>query len=74
MYSGIFASYDLMIVIFCVHFHRAYHQEKLNVTTNGNNGANETEHLDLNFYLGIYAGNLICMFVCLKNYLLSGLS
>ncbi|NXC15405.1 MRP4 protein, partial [Corythaeola cristata] len=34
----------------------ANHQEKLNVTTNGNNGANETEHLDLNFYLGIYAG------------------
>lgn len=40
-----------------MHFHRANHQEKLNVTTNGNNGANETEHLDLNFYLGIYAGN-----------------
>ncbi|XP_074994477.1 ATP-binding cassette sub-family C member 4 isoform X1 [Calonectris borealis] len=34
----------------------ANHQEKLNVTRNGNNGANETEHLDLNFYLGIYAG------------------
>ncbi|XP_051464306.1 ATP-binding cassette sub-family C member 4 isoform X2 [Apus apus] len=34
----------------------ANNQEKLNVTTNGNNGANETEHLDLNFYLGIYAG------------------
>ncbi|KAF1544914.1 Multidrug resistance-associated protein 4, partial [Eudyptula minor] len=34
----------------------ANHQEKLNVTTNGNNRANETEHLDLNFYLGIYAG------------------
>ncbi|XP_035420768.1 ATP-binding cassette sub-family C member 4 isoform X1 [Cygnus atratus] len=34
----------------------ANHQEKLNVTTNGNNGANETEHLDLKFYLGIYAG------------------
>uniref|UniRef100_A0A669QAT2 Multidrug resistance-associated protein 4 n=1 Tax=Phasianus colchicus TaxID=9054 RepID=A0A669QAT2_PHACC len=34
----------------------ANHQEKLNVTTNGNNGANETEHLDLTFYLGIYAG------------------
>ncbi|NXA46167.1 MRP4 protein, partial [Nothocercus julius] len=31
-------------------------QEKLNVTTNGNNGGNETEHLDLNFYLEIYAG------------------
>uniref|UniRef100_A0A663F6D4 Multidrug resistance-associated protein 4 n=1 Tax=Aquila chrysaetos chrysaetos TaxID=223781 RepID=A0A663F6D4_AQUCH len=34
----------------------ANHQEKLNVTTNGDNGENETEHLDLNFYLGIYAG------------------
>ncbi|XP_049671760.1 ATP-binding cassette sub-family C member 4 isoform X4 [Accipiter gentilis] len=34
----------------------ANHQEKLNVTTNGDNGTNETEHLDLNFYLGIYAG------------------
>ncbi|NXT80894.1 MRP4 protein, partial [Zapornia atra] len=34
----------------------ANHQEKLNVTTNGNNGLNETEHLDLSFYLGIYAG------------------
>ncbi|XP_063248377.1 ATP-binding cassette sub-family C member 4 isoform X2 [Prinia subflava] len=31
-------------------------QEKLNLTTNGNNGTNETEHLDLSFYLGIYAG------------------
>ncbi|NXC60954.1 MRP4 protein, partial [Aleadryas rufinucha] len=31
-------------------------QEKLNLTTNGNNGTNVTEHLDLNFYLGIYAG------------------
>uniref|UniRef100_A0A8C5U3W5 Multidrug resistance-associated protein 4 n=1 Tax=Malurus cyaneus samueli TaxID=2593467 RepID=A0A8C5U3W5_9PASS len=34
----------------------ANHQEKLNLTTNGNNGTNETEHLDLDFYLGIYAG------------------
>ncbi|NXA67055.1 MRP4 protein, partial [Mohoua ochrocephala] len=34
----------------------ANHQEKLNLTTNGYNGTNETEHLDLNFYLGIYAG------------------
>nr|XP_009665672.1 PREDICTED: multidrug resistance-associated protein 4 isoform X2 [Struthio camelus australis] len=34
----------------------ANNQEKLNVTTNGNNGINETEHLDLNFYLEIYAG------------------
>ncbi|NWR88374.1 MRP4 protein, partial [Furnarius figulus] len=34
----------------------ANHQKKLNLTTNGNNGTNETEHLDLNFYLGIYAG------------------
>uniref|UniRef100_A0A8C0B8P8 ATP binding cassette subfamily C member 4 n=1 Tax=Buteo japonicus TaxID=224669 RepID=A0A8C0B8P8_9AVES len=34
----------------------ANHQERLNVTTNGDNGTNETEHLDLNFYLGIYAG------------------
>ncbi|KAJ7402776.1 hypothetical protein BTVI_83468 [Pitangus sulphuratus] len=31
-------------------------QEKLNLTTNGNNGTNGTQHLDLNFYLGIYAG------------------
>lgn len=53
-----------MIVIFCMHFHRANHQEKLNVTTNGNNGANETEHLDLTFYLGIYAGNDTCACVC----------
>ncbi|RMC06825.1 hypothetical protein DUI87_16273 [Hirundo rustica rustica] len=34
----------------------ANHEEKLNLTTNGNNGTNETDHLDLNFYLGIYAG------------------
>ncbi|NXM55939.1 MRP4 protein, partial [Illadopsis cleaveri] len=34
----------------------ANHQEKLILTTNANNGTNETEHLDLNFYLGIYAG------------------
>ncbi|NWR10247.1 MRP4 protein, partial [Paradoxornis webbianus] len=34
----------------------ATHQEKLNLTTNGNNGTNETGPLDLNFYLGIYAG------------------
>ncbi|XP_059695209.1 ATP-binding cassette sub-family C member 4 isoform X2 [Haemorhous mexicanus] len=34
----------------------ANHQEKLNLTTNGNNGTNEPDHLDLNFYLGIYAG------------------
>ncbi|NWI37959.1 MRP4 protein, partial [Picathartes gymnocephalus] len=34
----------------------ANHQEKLNLTTNGNNGTNESEHLDLNFCLGIYAG------------------
>uniref|UniRef100_A0A8C3IQC0 ATP binding cassette subfamily C member 4 (PEL blood group) n=1 Tax=Chrysemys picta bellii TaxID=8478 RepID=A0A8C3IQC0_CHRPI len=31
-------------------------QEKLNVTSHGNNGINETRHLDLSFYLGIYAG------------------
>uniref|UniRef100_A0A8C8S3K0 Multidrug resistance-associated protein 4 n=1 Tax=Pelusios castaneus TaxID=367368 RepID=A0A8C8S3K0_9SAUR len=31
-------------------------QEKLNVTSNGNNGINETRHLDLSLYLGIYAG------------------
>uniref|UniRef100_A0A8C3DJX3 Multidrug resistance-associated protein 4 n=1 Tax=Corvus moneduloides TaxID=1196302 RepID=A0A8C3DJX3_CORMO len=46
----------LMMVIFCVHFHRANHQGNLNLSTNGNNGTNETEPLDLNFYLGIYAG------------------
>ncbi|NXR48113.1 MRP4 protein, partial [Hippolais icterina] len=34
----------------------ASHQAKLNLTTNGNNGTNETGPLDLNFYLGIYAG------------------
>ncbi|KAL2310771.1 hypothetical protein Nmel_002439, partial [Mimus melanotis] len=34
----------------------ANHQEKLNLTTNGNNGTYKNEHLDLNFYLGIYAG------------------
>ncbi|KAM4788292.1 ATP-binding cassette sub-family C member 4 isoform 5-T5 [Cyanocitta cristata] len=34
----------------------ASHQENLNLSTNGNNGTNETEPLDLNFYLGIYAG------------------
>ncbi|NXS19468.1 MRP4 protein, partial [Mystacornis crossleyi] len=34
----------------------ANHQEKLNLTTNGHKGTNETQHLDLNFYLGIYAG------------------
>lgn len=55
----------LMMVIFCVHFHRANHQEKLNLTTNGNNGTNGTEHLDLNFYLGIYAGNCTCTCVCI---------
>ncbi|XP_071287075.1 ATP-binding cassette sub-family C member 4 isoform X4 [Agelaius tricolor] len=33
----------------------ANHQEKLNLTTNGNNGTNVPD-LDLNFYLGIYAG------------------
>lgn len=62
----------LMMVIFCVHFHRA-NQEKLNLTTNGYNGTYKSEHLDLNFYLGIYAGNCTCMCVCvcLKNYLLS---
>lgn len=54
-----------MIVIFRMHFHRANHQEKLNVTTNGNNGGNETEHLDLTFYLGIYAGNDTCAGVCI---------
>ncbi|XP_044865818.1 ATP-binding cassette sub-family C member 4 isoform X4 [Mauremys mutica] len=31
-------------------------QEKLNVTAHGNSGINETRHLDLSFYLGIYAG------------------
>ncbi|XP_050803051.1 ATP-binding cassette sub-family C member 4 isoform X1 [Gopherus flavomarginatus] len=31
-------------------------QEKLNVTAHGNSGMNETRHLDLSFYLGIYAG------------------
>lgn len=56
----------LMMLIFCVHFHRANHQKKLNLTTNGNNGTNETEHLDLNFYLGIYAGNCTCTCVCLR--------
>lgn len=63
----------LMMVIFCVHFHRANHQEKLNLTTNGNNGTNVPD-LDLDFYLGIYAGNCTCMCVCMfvsKNYLLS---
>ncbi|NXR35906.1 MRP4 protein, partial [Zosterops hypoxanthus] len=34
----------------------ANHQEKLELTTNGNNGTNQTEPLDLKFYLGIYAG------------------
>ncbi|NWI72093.1 MRP4 protein, partial [Dryoscopus gambensis] len=34
----------------------ANNQGELNLTTNGNNGTNETDHLDLNFYLGIYAG------------------
>ncbi|XP_041279325.1 ATP-binding cassette sub-family C member 4 isoform X1 [Onychostruthus taczanowskii] len=34
----------------------ANHQEKLNLTTSGNNGTNKPDHLDLNFYLGIYAG------------------
>ncbi|XP_062343792.1 ATP-binding cassette sub-family C member 4 isoform X4 [Cinclus cinclus] len=34
----------------------ANHQEKLNLTTNGNNRTTKNEHLDLNFYLGIYAG------------------
>ncbi|OWK62881.1 Multidrug resistance-associated protein 4 [Lonchura striata] len=34
----------------------ANHQEKLNLTTNGNNGTNKLDYLDLNFYLGIYAG------------------
>uniref|UniRef100_A0A8C3DMH5 Multidrug resistance-associated protein 4 n=1 Tax=Corvus moneduloides TaxID=1196302 RepID=A0A8C3DMH5_CORMO len=34
----------------------ANHQGNLNLSTNGNNGTNETEPLDLNFYLGIYAG------------------
>ncbi|XP_074391722.1 ATP-binding cassette sub-family C member 4 isoform X1 [Zonotrichia albicollis] len=33
----------------------ANHQEKLNLTTNGNNGT-KVPDLDLNFYLGIYAG------------------
>lgn len=57
----------LMMVIFCVHFHRANHQEKLNLTTNGNNGTNKLDYLDLNFYLGIYAGNCtacVCVCVC----------
>ncbi|KAM7177934.1 ATP-binding cassette sub-family C member 4 isoform 3-T3 [Macrochelys suwanniensis] len=31
-------------------------QEKLNVTSHGNIGINETRHLDLSLYLGIYAG------------------
>ncbi|NXX29747.1 MRP4 protein, partial [Nicator chloris] len=34
----------------------ANHQQKLNPTTNGSNGTNVTEPLDLHFYLGIYAG------------------
>ncbi|RLW07898.1 hypothetical protein DV515_00003888 [Chloebia gouldiae] len=34
----------------------ANHQEKLNLTTNGNNETNKPDYLDLNFYLGIYAG------------------
>ncbi|XP_053792269.1 ATP-binding cassette sub-family C member 4 isoform X3 [Vidua macroura] len=34
----------------------ANHQKKLNLTTNGNNGTNKPDCLDLNFYLGIYAG------------------
>ncbi|NWH91829.1 MRP4 protein, partial [Aegithalos caudatus] len=34
----------------------ANNQGKWNLTTNGSNGTNNTEHLDLNFYLGIYAG------------------
>uniref|UniRef100_A0A803WEM7 Multidrug resistance-associated protein 4 n=1 Tax=Ficedula albicollis TaxID=59894 RepID=A0A803WEM7_FICAL len=34
----------------------ANHQQKLNLTRNGNNGTYKNEHLDLNFYLGIYAG------------------
>ena len=60
-----------MIIIFCMHFCRANHQEKLNFTTNGNNGANETERLDLTFYLGIYAGNYTCICVCLTVYYLT---
>lgn len=54
-----------MMVIF-LHFHRANHQEKLELTTNGNNGTNQTEPLDLKFYLGIYAGNCTCTCVCLR--------
>uniref|UniRef100_A0A7M4G370 Multidrug resistance-associated protein 4 n=1 Tax=Crocodylus porosus TaxID=8502 RepID=A0A7M4G370_CROPO len=34
----------------------ANQQKNLNVTTNGNGGVNETTHLDLTLYLGIYAG------------------
>ncbi|XP_025056144.1 multidrug resistance-associated protein 4 isoform X5 [Alligator sinensis] len=34
----------------------ANQQKNLNVTTNGNGGVNETVHLDLTLYLGIYAG------------------
>ncbi|XP_018861628.1 multidrug resistance-associated protein 4 isoform X6 [Parus major] len=34
----------------------ANNQKKLNLSTNGNNGTNATGPLDLNFYLGIYAG------------------
>ncbi|NXL82491.1 MRP4 protein, partial [Leptocoma aspasia] len=34
----------------------ANHQAKLNLTTNGNNGTYKSDPLDLNFYLGIYAG------------------
>lgn len=52
-----------MMVIFCVHFHRANQQ---NLTTNGNNGTSGPEHLDLSFYLGIYAGNCTYTCVCLR--------
>ncbi|XP_073203967.1 ATP-binding cassette sub-family C member 4 isoform X4 [Lepidochelys kempii] len=37
-------------------------QEKLNVTSHGNSGINETRHLDLSLYLGIYAGRILNRF------------
>lgn len=37
---------------------RASEQEKLNVTTGTNSNDTESEKLDLNFYLGVYAGNV----------------
>ncbi|XP_025056143.1 multidrug resistance-associated protein 4 isoform X4 [Alligator sinensis] len=40
----------------------ANQQKNLNVTTNGNGGVNETVHLDLTLYLGIYAGRILNRF------------